>query len=286
MARSTEEIFNGMVARKQSLSTLNVYLPNGLQNSFQYVLQLMNSNSKVALWLLMLYIVAEAMHTQETLWDYFSADVDVRIAKHKPGTKLWYRQQALEFQMGDQLTWIDGTYKYLVTDATKRIVAQASVNENGGIVRIKAARSDGNGGLQKLTTTQRDALAAYFVKIRYAGTKTIVVSFDPDTIKLWFLIKYDALVDLSATKQAVKDVIKAYLKSLPFDGRVVFSAIIDEIQKVPGITDVVVRGTYGTYGNIGDVDRTVFGDYATNSGYAVHDETFFDSNTTWEPEIG
>ncbi len=286
MARSTEEIFNGMVARKEQLASLVGYTPNGLANSYQYVLQQMNSKSKVALWLQIFFVIAEAVHTSEVLWDYFSKEVDERIAAHKPGTKLWYKQQALNFQYGDQLVYLNEKYQYLILDDTKKIVAQASVNDNGGVVRIKAARSDGNGGLQKLTSLQVFSLAAYFVKIRYAGTKTVAVSFDPDTIKLWFVIKYDALVEMDALQIAVKEAVKVYLKSLPFDGRVILSAVVDSIQAVPGVTDVVVRGFYGTYGNVGDFDRTVFGDYATNAGYAVHDENFFDQYTTFEAEEG
>lgn len=282
MARSTEEIFNAMVARKQSLASLNVYLPNGLANSFQAVLQLMNSNSKVALWLLLFYVVAEAQHTGEVLWDFFSADVDARIAAHKPGTKLWYKQQALNFQYGDQLVYVDEKYQYLIPDDTKKIVAQASVNDNGGVVRIKAARSDGNGGLQKLTSLQVFSLAAYFVKIRYAGTKTAVVSFDPDTVKFWLIVRYDALVVLTDVQDGVKAAIKTYLKSLEFDGKVVVSAAVDAMQAVPGVKDVVVKGFYGKYGNLGDTDYTPFGEYATNAGYAVNDEAFLDFNATWE----
>lgn len=288
MARSTEEIFNGMVARKESLASLNVYLPNGLANSYQAVLQLMNSNSKVALWLLLFFVVAEAMHTLEVLWDYFSKEVDARIAAHKPGTKLWYKQQALEFQYNDQLVWLNNTYQYLTIDESKRVVAQASVVDNGGIVRVKVAGSDGSGGLKKITIDNPNAvnqLAAYFVKIRYAGTKTVVVSFDPDTIKNWWIVRYDALVDLDELKVAIKAAIKAYLKSLPFDGKVVFSAIVDAVQAVPGVTDVVIKGSYGTYGGLDDFDRTAFGFYNTNAGYAVHDEIFFDTYTTYEPTV-
>ncbi|OJV30440.1 MAG: hypothetical protein BGO32_08585 [Bacteroidetes bacterium 37-13] len=285
MARSTEEIFNGMVAKKESLASLNVYLPNGLANSYQYVLQKINSNSKVALWLLLFYVAAEAMHTLEVLWDYFRADVDAQIAKHKPGTKLWYKQQALNFQYGDQLYWIDNSYKYLIADTSKMVVAQASVKDNGGIVRIKAAKDDGNGNLQKMSSTEVDALNAYFIKIRYAGTKTVCSSFDPDAIKLKLIIRYDALVDLAALKIAVKAAIKEYLKSLPFDGNVVLSAAIDAMQKVPGVTDVVVLNFYGTYGLLPDSDCTATGIYQTNAGYALNNETYFDNNTTWEATI-
>lgn len=285
MARSTEDIFNSMVAKKQSLASLNVYLPNGVQSSYQYVLQQMNSNSKVALWLLMFYIVAEAQHTLEVLWDYFSADVDARIAKHKPGTKLWYKQQALEFQYGDQLVWKDGKYQYLIFDESKRIVAQASVNDNGGIVRIKVAKAAFGGNLQKLSLSEINALNAYFIKIRYAGTKTVCVSFDPDTIRLKFKIRYDALVDLYTLQDAVKTAIKRYLKSLPFDGKVVLSALVDAIQQVPGVTDVVVVNFFGTYGLLPDQDKTLDGEYATNAGYAVNDEGYFDLNAQWIPAI-
>ena len=285
MARSTEEIFNGMVARKESLASLNVYLPNGLANSYQAVLQLMNSNSKVALWLLLFFVVAEAMHTLEVLWDYFSADVDSRIAKHKPGTKLWYKQQALEFQYNDQLVWLNNTYQYLTIDESKRVVAQASVVDNGGIVRVKAAKLNAGGNLQALSAPEVAALNAYFIKIRYAGTKTFAVSFAPDTIKLKLLIRYDALVDLAALQIAVKAAIKHYLKSLSFDGKVVLSAIIDSIQAVPGVTDVVAVKFYGTYGALPDQDKTSVGEYATNAGYALNDENYFDINTTWEAVV-
>jgi hypothetical protein len=285
MARKTEEIFNAMVARKESLASLNVYLPNGLQNSYQYVLQLMNTNSKVALWLLLFFVVAEAIHTTEVLWDYFSKDVDERIAKHKPGTKFWYKQKALEFQLGDTLVWKDNTYQYLVTDATKRIVAQASVNDNGGIVRIKVAKADSHGNLHKLSPTELNALNAYFVKIRYAGTKTMAVSFDPDVIRLKLLIRYDALIDLHQLKTAVKNAIKQYLKSLEFDGKVVLSAIVDRVQQVHGVRDVVVLHFMGTYGTLPYQDMTAVGEYAAHAGYAINDETYFDANTIYEPAL-
>lgn len=285
MARSTEEIFNSIVAKKQSLASLNVYLPNGLQSSYQYVLQQMNSNSKVALWLLLFYIVAEAQHTLEVLWDYFSADVDARIAKHKPGTKLWYKQKALEFQYGDSLVWMNDTYQYAVVDSSARIVAQASVNDNGGTVRIKAAKTAGGGNLQKLSLAEVNALNAYFIKIRYAGTKTVCVSFDPDTIRLKLIVRFDALVELPPLQEAVKTAVKQYLKGLPFDGKVVLSSIVDTIQAVQGVRDVVVLNFYGTYGLLPFTDYTATGEYATQAGYAVNDEVYLDANTTWEPVI-
>lgn len=39
MARSTEEIFNGMVAKKEHLATLDVYMPQGISNTYRHVLQ-------------------------------------------------------------------------------------------------------------------------------------------------------------------------------------------------------------------------------------------------------
>lgn len=285
MARSTEEIFNSMVAKKEDLASLNVYLPQGVQASYQHVLQRMNSNSKVALWLLLFYIVAEAQHTLEVLWDYFSADVDARIARHKPGTKLWYKQKALEFQYGDSLVWLNDTYQYAVIDPSARIVAQASVNDNGGNVRIKAAKSDGSGNLQKLSAVEVASLNAYFVKIRYAGTKTICVSYDPDTIRLKLIVRFDALMKLPPLQDAVKTAIKQYLKGLPFDGKVVLSSMVDAIQAVPGVRDVVVLNFYATYGSLPYTDYSATGEYATQAGYAVNDDTYLDANTTWEPVI-
>lgn len=285
MARSTEEIFNSLVARKESLAALDVYLPEGPEASFQHVLQLMNSHSKVALWLLLLYVVAEGQHVLEKLWDYWREEVEGRIRRHKPGTRLWYKQKALEWQYGDVLMWLDGEYRYAVTDESARLVKQASVTEVGGVVRIKVAKDDGGGGLTALTAGELAGLNAYFVKVRYAGVKTVCVSYGPDVVRVKLTVRYDALADAGAVQAGVKAAVKGYLRGLPFDGKVVLSALVDSVQGVAGVRDVVCVGFWGTYGSQPWTDCLTTGYYETQAGYAVHDEGWFDGETVWEAEV-
>jgi len=85
-------------------------------------------------------------------------------------------------------------------------------------------------------------------------------------------------------KVKVEAAIKGYLKNLPFDGQVKTSALIDAIQKVEGVSDVVVstiqaKTNTGSYANVVRVYNTV-------AGYIQIDEANFPlaTNLTYIPE--
>lgn len=283
MARSVEDIFNNMVSTKESLMSLVGYTPSfGSQNAYMFVLQKISTKSYVSLWLLLLWVVAVAINTTETLWDYFKQEVLTLIANHKPGTVQWYRQQAFNYQDGYDLVWINDKYQYLTIDSTARIIAQCSVIELNGEVRIKVASVDSSGDLQALSNIQLSRVRAYFQRIKYAGTRVVVVSYSADDVIALFDFKYDALYDIVQLKVLAKSAVKSYLKSLKFDGAVNLNGIIDALQAVPGIVDAVPVEFKGKYGSLAYTSHVAAGEYPTNAGYAVLDETNFDT-ANWIP---
>ena len=73
----------------------------------------------------------------------------------------------------------------------------------------------------------------------------------------------------SSSSTKVNDAISNYFTSLPFDGQVKISALIDVIQTIDGINDVVVQNAYGRtdIGVYEEFQRI----YNTLAGYAIWD---------------
>lgn len=284
MARSAEEIFNSMVAERQTLAELAALLPNynlpplGSDNPFLLLLKEISSSSATAIWRLELYIAAQAAAEQEQLWDSFQTTVQAILDSQRPAVKDWYRTEALKFQDNYELFWNGEKWMYLADDPAARIIAQCSVIElPNGQLRIKVAKDDGSGNLVALSGAQLARFNAYMQKIKYAGTNLTCVSFSADTINTLFNFKYDAMLVLDDLKLAAKAAIKNYLKSLRFDGAVNLNAIIDALQAVPGIVDAVPVAFQAKYGALPYSNYLAQGEYATNAGYAILDEAIFDT---------
>lgn len=293
MAQTVEEIYNGLIEEKQNQAALNDLMPqyNLAQpnpvNPFILFLSNINSSSKTAMWRLWLYIVAVAIRAQQVFFDEHVAEVKFIIANHKPGTLLWYKNQVLAFQLNYLLYWKDGKYQYLIDDPAAKIIKQCSTEKANG-VRIRAAKSDGQGGLQKLSVSENVQVQAYLDRIRYADHDILFFSFDPDDIQLAFRFNYDALADLPALKNEAKAVIKNYLSFLgetEFGGEIILNGIIDKLQAVEAIINPVPLAFNARYGALPYTSYLAAGEYRSNAGYAIIDEVFFDNNSIWEADL-
>ena len=77
MARSVETILNEMIIAKENEESLS-----GL-----------NSDSKTAIWRLLFYVVASAIHILEVVLDAFRVEVHKAIKDNRPGTLGWYSEK-------------------------------------------------------------------------------------------------------------------------------------------------------------------------------------------------
>lgn len=219
----------------------------------------LNSTSAVAFWRLIFYIVASSHFVVESLSDVLKADVTADLsARLVPGRK-WWRDLALAFQFGDAFNEELG--KYDVVDESKRLVAFAAVEEpSTGGVRLKVAKTAG----VELAALDAPELLAFTEYIRVAkplGVKSQIVSVDGDDLRLVVDIYYDPLVmttvvDGDETKgvllsdmvtEPVKDTIRAFVKSLPFNGEFVVASLVDALQATKGVMIPTVLSAESKY---------------------------------------
>lgn len=276
MARTISEIYNEMVAEKESMSSLSDLQPN-IDDS-QTLLSDLTSTSKVAVWRLLLWIVAFGIWTHEVIFDAHKAEIKARAKELITGTRLWYRDQSLIYQHGDALVWNGQKYLYEFPDESKQIIKRCAVIEGGGQVRIKVAKVVSDEPA-KLDASEESAFSAYTEKIKFAGTNILIISEDADLLRIYMSIKRDPLVlnaDGSLISDGatfpVNDAINAYIKNLPFDGVLSLSALVDAVQAAQGVVDPKLVSAEAKYGDLtyANIDR----EYTANAGHMKIDDDY------------
>ena len=281
MSRSISEIFDSIITEKETFSSLDDLVPN--PDSAQTFLDDLTSSSKVAIWRLQFWVMAVAIFIHESLFDTFKADVETRALEIIPATTRFYVLEALKFQLGDELIFTDGTFKF--EDSTsaaalaKKIITQASARDINQVVTLKIAKDDGSGGLEKLTPTEVTAFEAYLDNIKIAGTKTIVISDDPDLLKVAYTIQFDPLVMkedgtlIEDGTSPVQEAIDAYIEGLPFDSIFRVQDLTDAIQLARGVVNAVADVVEAKFAllDFEDILAVQTETYLPNAGYLITD---------------
>lgn len=264
MARPITQIYGEMTAEKDSQASLASLAPD--QDTAQELIIALRSTSKVAIWRLIFYSLAVAIHVHEVLWDLFREEVEAMIRAAPPGTVAWYQQLALAWQFGDQLAYADYRYAYPEDDAAKRIVRRASVQERpGGVLLFKVAKLDGQGDPIPLEEAETVAFVAYLRKVRFAGTEVAVVSQPADALEVRGSVYFDGEVPLAEVRAAVDAAVEEYLAQLPWNGELSKIRLIDAIQGAKGVTDVSIAVLFATRHTQGS--QTIGREYIPAAGY-------------------
>jgi hypothetical protein len=209
----------------------------------------LTSISKVAIWRLMVYAVAFCTWTLETLFDTHSDEINLNIAEQKKGVLTWYKTMALQFQYGFALVpgydyFDNGTTSADEIEASK-IVKYAAVTEPEGQVLVKIA-TETDGKLSPIPNEVLESFIAYMKRIRWAGVDVVVINYLPDLLYLILQIKRDPLVidangmSILNANYPVNEALQDFMKELPFDGELRLSALVDKLQKVPGVIDATL----------------------------------------------
>lgn len=281
MARTVQQIYDEMIAEKESMAVLNTLQPN--TDSAQTLLSDLTSSSKVAVWRLIFFVMAVGIWTVEKLFDEHVIWIENRATELIVGTAVWCRVKALEYQHGDSLSYIEPVYKYATINEANQIIKLASVNEVGGQVLIKVAKLVSDEPAP-LSTEELDAFRAYMQKVKFAGVNVVCLSRDPDLLKVYYHVYYDPLV-LSAdgslisdsSKFPVRDAINAYCKGLPFNGIFSVTELTDKIQQAVGVVNPVFDTASAKYAL---QPYSILGDfYNPNAGYLKVDPAFPLSDT-------
>lgn len=202
----------------------------------------LTSTSRVAIWRLIVYVVAFAIWLHEKI-------VELNAENSRPHTKRWYREQALAFMDGHPLIWKDGSFKYDTTgmsqaqiDAAK-LVHHVAIDEtaNGKLV-VKTA-TNGINGTEPLPTAPHGRFISYMGQIKDAGNRMEYINQQPDDLQLKLTVWVDDMaIDVATGERVdepgtypVEDACRAYLGALEFNGAYVKTFLVDALQKVDGV---------------------------------------------------
>ena len=269
MARTLSEIFDSIVAEKQSLATMSTLIEDSSRNAispYKRLLADVNSASKVSPWRLWIFIVSVAVWVHENYWDKFRTEITALADQAISGNVPWYQRQVYAFQYGYDLQLINNKYQYSALDEAALIIKRAAVVEaDDGKLRIKVAKLDSSSLPTPLVIAELNAFTAYVNKIKFAGTKVLVINDPADDLRFDLLVYYNPLIGIDDVIVNTESAISTYLANLEFNGAINITRFIDALQAANGINDVVINTLQARYGalDFGDILRQ----YIPNSGY-------------------
>ena len=226
--------------------------------------------------------------SQEKLFDIFVTDIEAAAKAVTPGVTSWYAVEAKKFQNGFQFVFIEETSKFEFSDTTSaaaiasKIITNASARDVNNVVTLKVAKTSGS-TLVKLTAAEKASFSTYLELYKIAGTKTLVISDDPDDLKLAYTIEFDPqLIDSSGvlisdgTTKTVQKAINGYIQDLPFDATFRVQDLTDAIQLALGVVNAVADVVEAKFAatSFSDILLVTNESYIPNAGYlATVDET-------------
>lgn len=235
MARTINEIKAEMEATQASIPELSA----------------LNSTSQVSFFGHLKNMWAMLVQLVEVGYDQMRADTETLLNSKRIGSALWYVEQVKKFQLGDVVTVVKGEATYATLDPAKQIVTQAACVENltSGRLLIKVVKGP-QSARTNLSDSELEAVRSYVKEIKFAGVQIDVISLREDQIRITATVKIDRQV-LAANGSSladsnvfpVVDAIRSYLRNLPFDSVVSWTALTDYMQTMPGVLDFVISAS-------------------------------------------
>jgi hypothetical protein len=284
MSRTVKEIYDEMIGFKESSGNLDDLLPN-TGESYSNLLAELTATSKVAIWRLWCYVIAVSIFYHEQQFDNFVAIVEDLVANAEAGTPRWYQEQVLKFQYSDTLVYqANGRYEYNTIDTSLQVVKRCAIQERpDGVVVVKTAKL--SAGLPvPLSSPELTSLQAYMRQIKFAGTRLSVVSFNADSLKVYYTIYYDPIIDVAIIQSAVEAAINNYIQNLPFNGAFNITKLTDALEGIEGVIDPIFNSADARYGAL--PYAPILREYVANAGYLEIDGAYPLSTTiTYIPII-
>ncbi|MDR3133219.1 MAG: hypothetical protein LBU42_04260 [Prevotellaceae bacterium] len=193
---------------------------------------------------LLFYIEAMALWSLEKLFDIHKAEITGIIDQLKPHSLRWYVSKAKAFLLG--LSLVQDTDYYDTSGLTDeqvkaaQVVRHVSASESDGIVYLKIAGDQG-GDPAPLPADTYNAFKEYMAEVKDAGVVIEIINDPAKHFRLQMTVYYNPMVlnetgvSLSDGTTPVQDVIKKFIKSLPFDGEYQNAKLVDALQAVDGV---------------------------------------------------
>lgn len=200
-------------------------------------------------------VLAMIAWTVENIFDVHKKEITTLISEQKiPGLR-WYRNQALRFQYGFDLQPESDQFSPYFNVNGEEVVASPDQIEASKIVKYAAVTKSKTSsaismkiapenGDDIFTNEEMTAFGEYIEEIQAAGDHIVVVNYLPDVLKISFKIAYNPLVLMPNGQSIltglfpVKDSVKAFLKSLPFNGELSVQQLEKAVLETEGVRDL------------------------------------------------
>lgn len=217
-------------------------------------------------------IVAAAIYLHEQIFDRDKAEMVALLEAKRPHQLLWYRDKALSFQYGPASDPEGRRERNLLTDSDEfdnsdiqgenldkmiekeRIVKYAAAVERGGRVYVKVAKGTED-NREPLDNRELEALKGYFSQIKDAGVIMEFVNDQANDFRIEMDIYYDPMIlDNDGMRldglvdDPIRTTIRRFVQNLPFDSVYKNAALVDELQKIPGVIIPELKEAEHRYG--------------------------------------
>lgn len=218
MARTIEQIKSDITAE--------------LQTSFSL------STSAAAEWRLWVHCVAYCIHLFELTLDAFKSAMDTDAEKEVAGTLTWYNDKCYEFQMGHELVFdtTTGLLGYAQYDEAARVIKIASVNvAEDNTIFFRVATTDEEGKVVPLTSNQFLNFKNYIDAIKFAGTKSQIISTDADEVRYDLVVYYNPANPVGTVRDSVLASLEEFKVSQKFGGVIYRHKMLEAVTSVGGV---------------------------------------------------
>ena len=254
----------------RTISDIAQNITEGLQSKFPL------SFSSVAEWRLWTNLVATAIHTFELILDRFKAEVENTVMTARPGTLKWYTELCFLFQNGHELVFDETTARvnYPVDDPAARITAVAAVREGEGQIVFKVAKRQG-AEIVPFGDVERLNFANYINEVKFAGTRTSVVSTAADEVLYDVTLYYDPAYPVELVQERAEAALEAFKTGQMFGGILYSGRFVDALQQVEGVVTVDLHSikrkgaTDGGYTDVGVRSELEAGYFNYDSGSEI-----------------
>lgn len=196
------------------------------------------STSAAAEWRLWVHCVAYCIYNFELVLDAFKREMDADAEKEVAGTLTWYNDKCYEFQMGHELVFdtVTGLLEYEKVDESARVVKIASVNvAEDNTIMFRVATEDEEGKIVPLTSNQLLNFKNYIDAVKFAGTKSEIISTDADEVKYDIKVYYNPANPVDTVREAVLASLQEFKTSQRFGGVIYSHKMLEAVTTVTGV---------------------------------------------------
>lgn len=200
------------------------------------------SSSAAAEWRMWVHCAAYAIYAFEVILDAFQKEMDNKADTIVPGSLTWYTEMCYRFQFGHELLFDRNTAMlyYAKEDEEAKIIRIASVNERDRVLLFKVATKDAEGLIIPLSDIQLLNFKNYLDAVKFAGSRTQVISTQPDVVRYSVKVWYDPATPTTVLDETIAASLDEFRTEQWFGGMIYSSDFLDAVKRVDGVVTAKV----------------------------------------------